>query len=79
MPRGPKPLKTKLKKNEMYCVKCRSRVKCNPEDICVEKIRNRKVGYVPALKCYCNKCDTSLTRFIKRSAEKEAKRCYGHK
>lgn len=77
MPRGPKPLKTKLKKNEFYCVKCRSRVKEHEEDICVKKIKNRKIGSVPALKSYCHKCGTSLTRFIKRSAEKDAKRCYG--
>lgn len=78
MPRGPKPLKTKLKKNEFYCVKCRNRVKCDSADICVKKIQNRKIGYIPALKCHC-KCGTSLTKFIRRDQEKDAKRCHGRK
>ena len=75
MPRGPTPLKSKLKKNEFYCVYCRGRVRASPDDICVKKIRNKKLGSVPALKSYCHKCDTSLTKFIKQSDVKGKRRC----
>ena len=67
MPRGPKPLKSRLKQNDFYCVSCRRRVSCDPEDIRFKRFRNKKVkGGVPALKCKCEKCDTNVTKFVKR-------------
>ena len=79
MPRGPKPLKSKLKKNEFYCVSCRGRVSVDKDDIRVKMIKNKKVGSIPALKGQCGKCDTNLTKFIKRSAAAKAKSEYGSK
>ena len=66
MPRGPKPLKSRLKQNQFYCVKCRKRVTSHPDDICVKNIRNRKTGSIPALKSECPKCGTKLFKFSKR-------------
>ena len=62
-----KKLNTKLKQNEFYCVKCCARKTAKTEDICVKKYINDKssVGYKPALKAYCSKCETPLTKWIK--------------
>ena len=56
-----------MKVNEFYCVKCRKIVKLNNSDICVETIKNKKIGNMPALKSNCKKCDTNLTKFVKVS------------
>lgn len=69
MPRGPPPLKSKLKKNEFYCVGCRKRV--TGTDLHVKKVRNRKVGMVPMLKGYCRKCESKVNKFIKKSKIKD--------
>ena len=63
----PAKLKTKLRQNQFYCVKCRARKTVATGDICVEEYKNHRArdGYTPALKGYCSKCDTSLTKFIK--------------
>lgn len=67
MPRGPKPLRTKLKANEFYCVSCRGRVAVDKEDICV-KAGTKKTHGVPMLKAQCAKCESGLNKFIKMSA-----------
>lgn len=65
MPRGPKPLRSKLKADEFYCVSCRKRVHSKNDDICVKVYRNRRTNSsVPALKGQCAKCDTNVTKFI---------------
>jgi len=58
----------KLGQNDFYCVGCRRKVKCNPDDIYYKDIRNYKAknGKVPALKCGCKGCDGNLTKFVKR-------------
>lgn len=63
MPRGPKPLKKKLKKNEFYCLSCRS--KCVGDDLYLKKIRNSKRGMVPMFKGFCHKCDGKVNKFVK--------------
>lgn len=64
----PAKLKSKLKKEEFYCVSCRGRVKSDNGDICVEIYNNRRTGRkVPALRGSCSKCGTNLTKFIKES------------
>lgn len=58
---------TKLKQNQFYCVKCRSRRTVQPSSMCVKEYKNRRAkhGHAPVLKSYCNICNTSLTKFIK--------------
>ena len=62
-----KKLKTKLRTNQFYCVKCCTRITPKENDICVKKYKNDRSrdGYIPALKSYCSKCDTPLTKWIK--------------
>ena len=60
-----------MKVNEFYCVKCRKIVKLKNDDICVKSIKNKKIGSIPALKGYCQKCDVNLTKFVKRSDEEK--------
>lgn len=69
MPRGPKPLKTKLKKTEFYCVGCRKRV--HGDDLYVKNVKNYKVGKVPMLKGTCHKCEGTVNKFIKKSEAKK--------
>ncbi len=73
MPRGPKPLKTKLRVNEFYCVGCRHRVACDRDDIKYRPVRSprRKTGKAPAVRCVCKHCDTKLTKFIKQADVKK--------
>jgi hypothetical protein len=74
----PNKLKTQLKENEFYCVKCRKRVKSHEDDICVKIYRNKKIkGGVPVLVSSCNKCDTNLNKFIKHDSKKEMIKYYG--
>lgn len=64
----PAKLKSKLKKEEFYCVSCRGRVKADDGTLCVEIYNNRRTGrQVPALRGSCSKCRTNLTKFIKTS------------
>jgi hypothetical protein len=68
----------KLKEREFYCVACRKRVMSNPKDICLTsyKTSTRKVN---ALKGYCSKSKTNLTKFISEDAKvklsKKYKKC----
>lgn len=64
MPRGPSPLKTKLKETQFYCVSCRKRV--NGDNIKLKMLRSpkRKNGRAPALRAKCMACDTNLTKFV---------------
>lgn len=55
-----------LKRNEFYCVKCRKRMTCKNEDMCVKIYKNKKTGETPALRGVCSKCGTNLTKFVKR-------------
>ena len=65
MPRGPKPLRSPLKPNQFYCVKCRRRVTVEPSTMCVKVYRNRRTNAsIPALRAECKHCDTKLTKFI---------------
>ena len=57
--------------NEFYCVKCRMKVKILDKNICMTYINNKKIGKMPALKAYCKKCDTNLTKFVKRDEGKK--------
>jgi len=54
------PLKSKLKKNEFYCVACRGRAKAEG----VKQTKARVTGQ-PMLKGHCNKCDNKVAKFIK--------------
>jgi hypothetical protein len=68
----------KLVENEFYCVKCRHRVKCNKEDMCVKsKLNPRNKVKVHMLKCKCQHCDTSLTKFISADKYETIKNKYG--
>lgn len=55
-----KPLKSKLKKNEFYCVSCRNRAKADD----VKKVKARVTGQ-PMLKGYCVECESKVAKFIK--------------
>lgn len=77
MPRGPPPLKKKLRQNQFYCVGCRKRVTVKADDICTKKYRNKKRGSVSALKGECHTCNAPLTKFIKDSAYQRLTDKYG--
>lgn len=73
----PKPLKTKLKQQEFYCVKCRKRVKVASDDMGVSVFKNGKTGMkVPALVGDC-KCDTTVVKFIKHDDQVKFTQKYG--
>lgn len=55
-----KPLKNKLKKNEFYCVACKSREKGDK----IKQTKARVTGQ-PMLKGYCVKCESKVTKFVK--------------
>jgi hypothetical protein len=59
----PRSLKTKLKKDEFYCLSCRARAK--GDNLKYKKIRNYKRGMVPMMKANCHKCDGKLAKIIK--------------
>lgn len=63
MPR-PRSLKTKLRKDEFYCVKCRARRKGN--DVDYVYVKNYKRGKVPMMSGYCPKCETKVNKFVKK-------------
>jgi hypothetical protein len=69
----PKKLTKKLKENEFYCVVCRSRVKC--DNIKFKKIKNSKLGYVPALTGK-DKYGDKLFKFVKWKDESMLKKKY---
>ena len=75
----PNKLKTKLKQNQFYCVKCRSRTTVSTGDMCVKLYKNHRAkhGYTPTLKSYCMTCDTPLTKFIKYDDTKKMINKYG--
>lgn len=73
----PRKLTSKLKEGEFYCVSCRKR--CKGDSIKVKKIRNKKLGPIPALKSKCPKCDTNVTKFIKWDSEKDMVSKYGRR
>ena len=70
---------TKLKQKEFYCVKCRRRVTCNTEDICVKIYKNKNmVGKkVPTLFSECPYCETNLNKFIKHDLTEKMIEKYG--
>lgn len=71
-------LRSKLKQQEFYCVKCRNRVKINADDICVTTLKNKKVkGGVPTLIGSCAKCDTDMYKFIKRADKARLTKKFG--
>jgi hypothetical protein len=76
MPRGPKPLKTKLKANEFYCVGCRHRRV--GEEISFKEVKNykRANGKVPMLKSKCKQCGANLNKIVKNSAADKLKAKY---
>ena len=76
MPRGPKPLRSPLKANQFYCVKCRARVSVDKDDMCV-RAGTKKTHGVPMLKAQCHKCDSGLNKFIKQNAEAGKKKQLG--
>lgn len=66
MPRGPKPLKTKLRKNEFYCVACRKRVRVAADDVDEVTVYNKRVHHrIPMEKSSCPKCDVTVNKFVK--------------
>jgi hypothetical protein len=72
----PAKLRTKLKQEEFYCVKCRKRVK--GDDICIKTFKNKKsFGGIPTMMASCKKCDTSVYKFIKHSAKDRLTDKYG--
>lgn len=66
-----------MKTNQFYCVSCRKKVIVSADDICVKYIKNSRVGRIPALKGECSKCDTKLTKFVKRDDAKKLEKKYG--
>ncbi len=73
----PNPLKTKLKEQEFYCVKCRKRVKVASDDMGVHLFKKVKTRMkVPALVGEC-KCDTTVVKFIKHDDQDRFTRKYG--
>jgi len=74
----PKPLKTKLKEKEFYCVKCHQRVKIASDDMGVDIFKNGKTGMkVPALVGECNSCNTTVIKFIKHDHQDRFTQKYG--
>lgn len=62
---GPKKSPTKMIETEFYCVKCKNRVKCKSNNICLVKRHNTKTNVaVYMLKSKCTKCDTNLNKII---------------
>lgn len=53
-----------MSQNQFYCVSCRKRVKCDANDMCLDLLKNKKRGEVPALRCVCS-CGTNLIKFVK--------------
>lgn len=74
MPRGPKPLKGHLGKEQFYCVKCRARV--HGDEIKFKTTKSSKRGVIPMLKAWCHKCETRVNKFIKQSDVSAAKKEY---
>lgn len=66
-----------MKTNQFYCVSCRKKVSILSDNICLKYINNSRVGKIPALKGECNKCDTKLTKFVKRDDAKKLEKKYG--
>lgn len=54
-------LKSKLKANEFYCVKCRARTSPSGK---TRKAKAPKTGR-PMLKAECKKCGTRVCKFVK--------------
>jgi len=54
-----------MKPNQFYCVKCRSKVTEDCDDIKIKKYNLKNGRKVYAKKSVCHKCDTNLTKFIK--------------
>lgn len=76
----PSKLKTKLKQNQFYCVKCKCRKTCKSSNMCVKEHKNKrsKTGYIPTLKSYCGNCETPLTKFIKHKDTDRLADKYGY-
>ena len=70
-------INNKMKANQFYCVKCRKFVTIKQDDICFKYIKNKKIGKMPSLKAECSKCETSLTKFVKRDDATKLKNKYG--
>mgnify|MGYP004003244281 CR=1 len=74
----PPKLRSPLKQNQFYCVSCRGRVSAKAADMCVKVYKNKKVkGGVPALRAYCTKCGTNLTKFIKHKSKDAMQKKFG--
>lgn len=66
-----------MKERQFYCVSCRRKVMCPADDIHFKIIKNKRIkGGMPALKSVCNKCDTRLTKFVKRKDASKLKAKY---
>lgn len=68
-----------MKQNQFYCVACRAKRTCKPNNIGVKVYKNKRMynGKVPVLKCECPTCGTSLTKFIKHDDELRLTKKYG--
>jgi hypothetical protein len=77
MPRGPNPLRTKLKENEFYCVGCRARVKVDPEDIRFKDYSSSKRMKIPMIKGQCGSCNANVNKIVANSVAGNMRRKYG--
>ena len=66
--------KKRMTPNQFYCLKCKKRVKIKSEDICEDKIKNKKRGSIPVLRAVHNKCGTKLIKFVKQKKRKSSKK-----
>ena len=58
----------KLAQQEFYCVKCRKKVKLNKDNIYLRTVKNKRTKRdIPMLSGSCNKCGTSVHKFVKKS------------
>jgi len=62
-----------MKTNEFYCVALRKKVTVSPSDICVTKLKNGRY----ALKAYCKKSKSNLTKFISNDDVSKMKSKFG--
>lgn len=69
----PRKLRSKLKKNEFYCVFCRRKIKLNSDEICLE---NDKRGR-PRIRSKCNQCDYKVFKYIKFKDVDKVEKTYG--
>lgn len=73
MPRGPNPMRRKLRQNEFYCVMHNKSVTIPKSEICVRVASNGQ----PMLKGYCSKYDCYLYKFIGKDKLAKMRQKYG--